>query len=59
MSDFEESLDDYSVPPNLSDDVEMMAPQDIRDSEGQESEAHEQEMDDLFGQDEDHGKGSV
>jgi len=61
MSDFTGLLDDYSVPPNVSDDVEMVAPQDTKDSEGQESETHEQEMDDLFGHDDDHGKtaGSV
>lgn len=56
MSDFAGLLEDYSVPVNVSDDVEMMALQDVKDSEEQESETHEREMDDLFGHDEDHGK---
>jgi RNA polymerase-associated protein LEO1 len=50
MSD---SVDDYSVPPNVSEDVEMTA-QDIKDSEEQQQETHE--MTDLFGQDDDHGR---
>lgn len=50
------SLDDYPFPPNVSDDVEMMALQDIKDFERQESESNEQQMEDLFGQDEDHAK---
>jgi hypothetical protein len=52
-------VDDYSVPPHVSDDIEMLTPQDVKDFEGHELETHEQGMDDLFGQDDDHPKESV
>ena len=56
MSDIAGSLGDYSIPPNVSDDVEMTAPHDIKGSERRESESNEQQMEDLFGNDEDHAK---